>query len=99
MKNAFETVAIVGLITDSRVAEPMSALSQHLIKAGIDVIANPNIAKDLRLRSVSEDKIARHADLIIAVGGDGTMLHAASLTAGSDVPLLGINRGQSARDR
>ncbi len=32
-------------------------------------------------------------DLIIAIGGDGTMLHAARLTAPEDIPLVGINRG------
>jgi len=32
-------------------------------------------------------------DLIIAIGGDGTMLHAARLAAPHDIPLVGINRG------
>ena len=94
MKKAFKTVALVGLIADSRVAEPMSALSTHLARAGIEVVANPDIANDLPVRAVGEDEIAQNADLIIAVGGDGTMLHAASLTAGGDVPLLGVNRGR-----
>ncbi len=94
MNKAFETVALVGLITDSRVAEPMSALSIHLTKAGVDVVASSDIANHLQARSVVEDELAQNADLIIAVGGDGTMLHAASLTAGLDVPLLGVNRGR-----
>ena len=37
--------------------------------------------------------IAR-ADLIIAIGGDGTLLYAAGLVARHDMPLLGINRGR-----
>jgi len=32
-------------------------------------------------------------DLIIAIGGDGTMLHAARLAAPNAIPLVGINRG------
>jgi NAD+ kinase len=32
--------------------------------------------------------------LVIAIGGDGTMLHAARNVAGRDVPLVGINRGR-----
>ena len=31
---------------------------------------------------------------MIAIGGDGTMLHAAYLASSHDVPLLGINRGR-----
>jgi NAD+ kinase len=94
MNKAFETVALVGLIDDSRVAEPMRALSVHLTGLGIGVIAEPKIATELALRPVAESDIAHHADLIIAVGGDGTMLHAASLTASGAVPLLGVNRGR-----
>jgi len=41
----------------------------------------------------SEEQVAR-ADLVIAVGGDGTMLYAGSLTRENDIPLLGINRGR-----
>lgn len=40
------------------------------------------------------EKISQECDLAIAIGGDGTMLRAAHLLAGHDVPLLGINRGR-----
>ncbi len=36
----------------------------------------------------------RESSLVIAVGGDGTMLYAARLVAESGVPLLGVNRGR-----
>jgi len=32
-------------------------------------------------------------DLVIAIGGDGTMLHAARFTAVANIPLIGVNRG------
>jgi NAD kinase len=41
-----------------------------------------------------ETSFASRADLIIAIGGDGTLLYAARLVAGHPVPLLGINRGR-----
>jgi NAD+ kinase len=94
MNNSFKTVALVGLFTDSRVAEPMIRLANYLAKAGITVLANTDIADTLSARAVADDALARNADLIIAVGGDGTMLHAAGLAATVDVPLLGINRGR-----
>ena len=34
------------------------------------------------------------ADLLIAIGGDGTMLFASRLVVGRNVPLLGVNRGR-----
>ncbi len=41
-----------------------------------------------------EQAFATRADLIVAIGGDGTLLYAARLVAGHSVPLLGINRGR-----
>ena len=39
-------------------------------------------------------ELAARADLIIAIGGDGTLLYAARLATARRVPLLGINRGR-----
>ncbi len=37
--------------------------------------------------------LARHSDLLLVFGGDGTMLHAARDIAGSATPMLGVNIG------
>ena len=79
MGSEFQKVAVLGRRDDARVTEPMSVLITHLTKAGIEVLP--------------EEQVAR-ADLVIAVGGDGTMLYAGSLTRENDIPLLGINRGR-----
>ncbi len=42
----------------------------------------------------SNQEAANRADMIIAIGGDGTMLHAAQLTVGMKKPVLGINCGK-----
>ena len=94
MSKAFQTVAVLGLYSDSRVAGPMTKLAQYLTKAGIDVVTLPDAAATLEARAVQESAIAAEVDLIIAVGGDGTMLHAAALTGSGKVPLLGVNRGR-----
>ena len=94
MSKAFQTVAILGLYSDSRVAGPMAKLTEYLTKAGIDVVTLPDAAAALEARAVQEADIAAEVDLIIAVGGDGTMLHAAALTGSGKVPLLGVNRGR-----
>ena len=94
MSKAFQTVAILGLYADSRVAGPMAKLAEYLTKAGINVVTLPDVAAILEARAVQEADIADAVDLIIAVGGDGTMLHAAALTGSGKVPLLGVNRGR-----
>ncbi len=79
MGSEFQKVAVLGRRGDARVAEPMSVLITHLTEAGIEVLPEEHVAQ---------------ADLVIAVGGDGTMLYAGSLTRENDIPLLGINRGR-----
>jgi NAD+ kinase len=44
--------------------------------------------------AIVRQAIAEGAQRIVAVGGDGTLLHAARLAFSTGVPLLGINRGR-----
>jgi NAD+ kinase len=43
---------------------------------------------------VTEADLGARADLVIAVGGDGTLLYGARLVARHHAPLLGVNRGR-----
>ena len=94
MKSKFSTVAIIGRVDDSRVSTPMRALAAHLTESGITVIANASVAAAMPVKMVDDTALAESADLIIAVGGDGTILRAANLARGHERPLLGINRGR-----
>lgn len=99
------TCALVGRFTDSRVAESAQALLAHLAirqvkvlvsstAAIADTMAEAMAAAQAALLRVPEAELGRLADLMIAVGGDGTLLYAAGLVARHGVPLLGINRGR-----
>jgi NAD+ kinase len=92
----FPTIAFIGRHTDPRVAESMLVLAAHLTERGRQVIVDS--AVDLPFACAVEHKpeaeFAQVADLIIAVGGDGTMLRAARIASGSHRPLLGVNRGR-----
>ena len=89
------TCALVGRFSDVRVAESAGTLLPHLAAAGVTVL----VSEDARLTAssvtrVPEAQFGPRADLVIAIGGDGTLLYAARLVARHGVPLLGVNRGR-----
>jgi NAD+ kinase len=43
---------------------------------------------------VAADDLARHCDLLVSIGGDGTMLRAMRLADGQRAPVLGVNLGK-----
>lgn len=97
MPHSFQSIALVGNAKDLRVAECMLSISGHFHAKGIRALVDPGIGLAFRPGSVEpcpEQSFATRADLIIAIGGDGTLLYAARLVAGYSVPLLGINRGR-----
>jgi len=94
MGNKFRKVAILGRHADPRVAEAMTVLVEHLTKLGVEVLASKELGLDLAVTRLEEASLSSSADLMIAIGGDGTMLYAGSLARNKGVPLLGINRGR-----
>jgi NAD+ kinase len=92
------TCALVGRFADARVAESAAVLLAHLAARGVRVLVSRHADVDSSLAGlvtrVAEDQFGERADLVIAVGGDGTMLYAARLVARHGVPLIGINRGR-----
>lgn len=82
---------------DRRTLDSMQVLTTHLLAAGRKVQASDSLrsrALPNEVRRVPDKKIAHDTDLVIAIGGDGSMLYAARRIAGRQTPLLGINRGR-----
>ena len=97
MSTPFSSIALVGNAKDLRVAECMLSLVAHFYARGVRPLVDPGLGLAFKPDSVvpcPEQAFATRADLIISIGGDGTLLYAARLVAGHSVPLLGINRGR-----
>lgn len=89
----------IGLITNSGVKAIQTTLKEvveYLISREREVILDKCCASmldDHNLNVYETHELGTYCDLVIAIGGDGTMLMASHLLCDFDVPLLGINLG------
>jgi len=73
-------VGIVHKVASAEASETALYASRFLETKGVEVVTEPA-------------EIARSADLVLVLGGDGTLIHAAGLLGGKPVPILGVNMG------
>jgi NAD+ kinase len=70
-------------------------LAPWLASQGHSVFATEDAAPVVPgARAVPEATLAQHIDLLLVLGGDGTLLHGGGLVAEAGVPVLGINLGR-----
>src|ERR1044072_7428538 len=80
----FPSIALVGNSADPRVSESMQMLATHLHDRGRRVFVSSDVDVDfgsVPIERRTEAQLGSVTALIVAVGGDGTMLHAARLAA------------------
>lgn len=67
--------------------------SDWLAAGGHHVWMLPDDAAALDLDDLASDEPAASADLLVSLGGDGTMLRSVQLLSGAAVPIVGVNVG------
>ena len=73
-------VGIVAKKSSAEATETANYVERFLRGKGLDVLRD-------------EEAIAQGAELVVVLGGDGTLIHASRVVAGRAVPILGINMG------
>jgi NAD+ kinase len=75
-------------------------LAKWLGDRGIQLLGGPEIEREriehetgCSVTELPRDQLAANVDLILVLGGDGTMIAAARLLGESEVPVLGVNYG------
>jgi NAD+ kinase len=90
-----KVAAIISRPARAEIAQIVPELLAWLHAHGYEVIVDPETAK----YSNGEEQVprsemcSRRLDLVVVLGGDGTLLSAVRATAATDAPLLGVNLG------
>lgn len=86
------TVGLVAKYQEAKAAQMVRWLIPWLKKRGKKVCVENGLAR-AGAQSCSKKEMALKADLIISLGGDGTLLNIAPLVERPEVPILGVNLG------
>ncbi len=97
MSSPFKTIGILGRVRNAGVTETLKTLINYLNSLHQPIIVETETAAaldDSTLTTIAREEIGKHCQLLIVVGGDGSLLHAAQLVVDNDIPVLGVNRGR-----
>lgn len=90
---AMKTLGIVANITKPRLIECLSRIVVACHKHKINVISDDKTSRFCKGKIKSTKDVHKQADVIMALGGDGTMLRAVRELSGRNKPLIGVNLG------
>jgi NAD+ kinase len=90
-----KTLGLFGNPDTRGIAPALQFFRRHCADIAVDLLLLERLAEVAGDADscLPQDELARGADVLIALGGDGTMLRAAHAGASSGTPLLGINLG------
>lgn len=93
----FRNIGIIGRLGSKKVIETVRRLKRYLVEEGYHVILQDRIAEVMPghgMQVCAQKLLGEICDLVIVVGGDGSLLGAARALAKHNTPVLGINRGR-----
>jgi NAD+ kinase len=97
----FKNIALVGkypsLEDAKHIHDQLNVLVDYLKKNNHQVFIESKTQQQAKLEgveSIALNDMTKHADLVIVIGGDGTMLGVARSVVDANIPLVGINQGR-----
>ncbi len=93
----FRNIGMIGRPGKRSVVETLQVLHAYLLERGLNPFYDEQTARltaQASVQVVSRNLMGEACDLVIVVGGDGSLLHAARALARYRTPVLGVNRGR-----
>ena len=92
----FKKIALLGRRRGLEIPETIVAAADYLAQQGFEVILEAQTAELLenpRWPTVLSHQLGQKADIIVVVGGDGSLINAAHIAVSQHLPVVGVNRG------
>ncbi|MGB9838172.1 MAG: NAD(+) kinase [Methanothermobacter sp.] len=87
-------IGIIARFDVPEAVELAGKVASFLLNRGVELSVDLKITEDLpALREYGKDIRDMEVDMILTIGGDGTILRTQSLIEGKEIPILGINMG------
>ena len=93
----------IGIVLKPHQPEALQTICELVVwlaARDIELLGGPEIERDrvqhqtgCAVEEVQSDKLASHADLMLVLGGDGTMIATARMVGDQEVPVMGVNYG------
>lgn len=93
----FRNIGLIGRPDKSSVVETLCLIHDHLLSLGLHPVFDAQTAELVpykNTQTVSRALLGEVVDLVIVVGGDGSLLHAARALVKFNTPVMGVNRGR-----
>ncbi|WP_139852314.1 NAD(+) kinase [Acinetobacter pullicarnis] len=93
----FRNIGLIGRPDKASVVDTLCLIHDHLLGLGLHPVLDAETAELVpfqNTQTVSRHLLGEVVDLVIVVGGDGSLLHAARALVKYNTPVLGVNRGR-----
>jgi NAD+ kinase len=89
MKN----IAVFAKMHDPRCQGVAGELCNWLEEHNCQPLLEAHLARHLGCEGIAADDISSRADMVVVLGGDGTLISTARIIGERDIPILGVNLG------
>jgi NAD+ kinase len=90
---AIQTIGIALKSDQSRLGSEVRDIAKWLQDRGVELLLGPEASKASGLPGMPRSELAGKVDLMVVLGGDGTLLAVARAIGERAVPILGVNLG------
>ncbi|MBU0533594.1 MAG: NAD(+)/NADH kinase [Candidatus Omnitrophica bacterium] len=93
--NGVQKIAIIANLAKEKVSGVVRNIVDDMEKKNIEIFLLKDAAEHIKRKDLKADegKIRKNAQVLISLGGDGTLLKSARIVKDTNIPILGVNMG------